>query len=139
MKRKDLPWLPALSLLLACAWNGNILAAEDAGDAGVSDLTRDIMMNGARKYDECLQQQTQAMFNDYEDVRRLTDQAMVNCRPALAELERNLKNQKLDPGLTAGYVRHVRDSSVRRLLPQLMAAKAQAGDSAAVTVPKPRR
>src|SRR5579885_2022454 len=80
MKRKDLPWLPALSLLLACAWNGNILAAEDAGDAGVSDLTRDIMMNGARKYDECLQQQTQAMFNDYEDVRRLTDQAMVNCR-----------------------------------------------------------
>jgi len=117
-------------MLLAGMLDNTMLAAQDAGTNDISEQARESMMSGARNYDQCLQQQAQAMFNDYEDVRQLTDQAMVKCRPALAELEQNLKDQKLDTSLTAGYVRHVRDSSVRRLLPQLMAAKAQAKNAA---------
>lgn len=127
--------------LLLIGMSGNIILAAQAAETNdVSDQTREAMMRGAQKYDQCLQQQAQAMFNDYEDVRQLTDQAMVRCRPALAELEQNLQDQKLDPGLTSGYVRHVRDSTVRRLLPRLMAARAQAGEAAekAATDPQPR-
>ena len=128
--------------LLLISMSGNtIVATQEADMSGVSDQTREVMMSGAQKYDQCVQQQAQAMFNDYEDVRQLTDQAMVKCRPTLAELEQNLKDQKLDPGLTTGYVRHVRDSTVRRLLPRLMTARAQAGEAAAGKAaidPKPR-
>jgi hypothetical protein len=130
-----------VSVLLISVSGNTIVAAQEAETNDVSDQAREVMMSGAQKYDQCLQQQAQAMFNDYEDVRQLTDQAMIKCRPALAELEQNLKDQKLDPGLTTGYVRHVRDSTVRRLLPRLMAARAQAGEAAAgraATDPKPR-
>ncbi|HTT08169.1 MAG TPA: hypothetical protein VMH34_05200 [Gammaproteobacteria bacterium] len=130
--------LPAL--LMAGMLGDNVLAAQEAGTNDISDQAREMMMSGAQKYDQCLQEQAQAMFNEYEDVRQLADQAMVKCRPTLAELEQNLKDQKLDPGLTAGYVRHARDSAVRHLLPRLMAAKAQAGNAAgaAATGPKSR-
>jgi len=64
------------------------------------------------------------VFNDHADVRKIADVALDRCKPTLDELDRTLTERTLDPDFRAGFVRHTRDATARKLLPELMARKA---------------
>lgn len=113
--------------LLIVAGGVDSAAKETQARVDVTDEDRVVMMSAARQYDACLRQEADTAMTVHTDVRQAADAAMEKCRPVLEGLDRALTDRGLDPGLRAGFVRHTRDSSVRRLLPALMAQRAAEG------------
>ncbi|MGQ0658090.1 MAG: hypothetical protein ACT4NU_08365 [Chromatiales bacterium] len=108
-----LPLFPSLVLLTAAGGPGEL-----------TDETRLAMMESARKYDACLHREADALMNDNADVRNVTDAAMKRCDTVLEEVGRLLSERGLPEDLRAGYLRHTRNSTARKLLPELMARRA---------------
>lgn len=102
------------------------LAAEEAsGTYEISDADRATMMDATQHYNICLHEKADAMFSQYEDVRQLADAAMKECETILSELDAKLLRANVAEDFRLGYIRHTKNSGGRRLLPELMARKAQ--------------
>lgn len=92
--------------------------AEEADTAyGISDAMRTVMMQGAASYDECLRRESDTLMSDHADVRNVADAAMKRCDPVLDETDAALSKGGVEEGLRVGYLRHTRNTAVRRLLP----------------------
>jgi hypothetical protein len=105
---------------------GTTMAADDAGGSyDISDADRQLMMDSTNHYNICLHEKADLMFDQYDDVRRVADEAMKACEPILTELDANLAKAKLADDFRLGYIRHTKNSGGRKLLPELMARKAQ--------------
>lgn len=109
-----------IAALLATA--GGTVAAQSVGE--LSDEARQQMVAGAVVYESCVRRESQALLAEYPDVRALLDAAMGRCAADLERLEGDLREAKVDGDLVAGFSRRIRAQSVRKLLPEIMAALA---------------
>ncbi len=113
-------------LALMLGVGGNVVSGEEttASSGSISDETRMAMMQGAASYDECLRRESDTLMSDHADVRNVADAAMKRCDPVLDETGAALSKGGVEEGLRVGYLRHTRNTAVRRLLPALMARRA---------------
>ncbi len=118
--------------LLGCA---TIALANDEAATGydVTDADRTLMMESATAYNNCLHAKTDALMSKMDDVRVVADTAMQECESVMTELDTALAAQGLAEDFRMGFIRHTKNASVRRLLPELMArrsAESAAGEPA---------
>ncbi|MFO1435404.1 MAG: hypothetical protein U1F34_03190 [Gammaproteobacteria bacterium] len=116
----------------------NVAAAEEekSGSYDISDADRELMHTAANQYDACLHEQSDKLFATVEDVREVADQAMKACESTLTDLDTKLAANGVAEDFRFGYIRHAKASSVRRLLPELMARKAAATENGAAAPAK---
>ncbi|MCG3143003.1 MAG: hypothetical protein HONDAALG_00309 [Gammaproteobacteria bacterium] len=123
---------PFLLSLLGCAM---IALANDESATGydITDADRALMMESANAYSSCLHEKSDALMSKIDDVRVIADTAMQECEGVMTELDTALAAQGLAEDFRMGFIRHTKNSSVRRLLPELMArrsAESAAGEAA---------
>lgn len=88
------------------------------------------MMESASRYNTCLHEQSALRLNGSVDVRVVADKAMEECESILQHLDRALKDKGIAADFRTGYIRHTKNTSVRRLLPELMSLQSGAADAA---------
>lgn len=90
----------------------------------VTDADRALMMESANAYNSCLHEKADALMSKMDDVRLVADTAMQKCETVMTELDTALAAQGLAEDFRMGFIRHTKNTSVRRLLPELMARRA---------------
>ena len=116
-----------LILFAALSLGTTARAGESKGESyEIGEAERGLMMAAGNQYNTCLHDQTDQHFGEQADVRTLADNAMRECEPILTTLDSSLKEKNIAEDFRLGYLRHTKNSAVRRLLPELMARKAGA-------------
>jgi hypothetical protein len=120
--------------LLGCSLT--VLANEgSAASYDLTDADRALMMEGANAYNRCLHEKADALMSSMDDVRLVADAAMQECEGVMTELDAALAAKGLAEDFRMGYIRHTKNTSARRLLPELMARRA--AESAAAEPAQP--
>ena len=116
-----------LLLLAGTAFSLSVLAGDtSAGTETIPDASISVMLAGAKRYDDCLQIWTTEYMSANEDVRAVADAAMKHCDGTLQELDRDLAEAGLPEAGRAEHIARIRDSVVRKLMPALVARRADA-------------
>jgi hypothetical protein len=116
-----------LLLLAGTAFSLSVLAGDtSAGTDAIPDASITVMLTGAKRYDDCLQIWTTEYLSASEDVRAVADAAMKHCDGTLQEMERELAEAGLPEAARAEQIARIRDSVVRKLMPALVARRADA-------------
>lgn len=117
----------ALLSLAAAAFSLSAMAAGTSeAPESLSDESISVMQAGAKRYDDCLQIWTTDYLSAYEDVRSVADAAMKQCDGPLKELDNNLAATGMPESARAEHIARIRDSVVRKLMPALVARRADA-------------
>lgn len=120
--------------LLGCTMT--VLANEESTRSyDVTDADRALMMESANAYNGCLHERADALMSRMDDVRLIADAAMQECETVMTELDAELAAKGLAEDFRMGFIRHTKNTSVRRLLPELMARRA--AESAAAEPAQP--
>lgn len=93
--------------------------------ADLSEEEHLTMMQSQQRYTDCLNKESQAILDKYEDFRQIADVAMENCKKSLTEIDQDLEKMNLDPDFRRFFLRKTSQGSARKLLPSLMAAKSK--------------
>ncbi len=113
-----------------------VLANEESTTSyDISDADRALMMESTNAYNGCLHEKADALMSRMEDVRLVADAAMQECEIVMTELDAALAAKGLAEDFRMGFIRHTKNTSVRRLLPELMARRA--AESAAAEPAQP--
>lgn len=113
-----------------------VLANEESTTSyDISDADRALMMESANAYNGCLHEKADALMSRMEGVRLVADAAMQECEIVMTELDAALAAKGLAEDFRMGFIRHTKNTSVRRLLPELMARRA--AESAAAEPAQP--
>jgi len=102
--------------------------AADEAHRSPGDLSREeriAMVRHVTDYGQCLREQSAARGAEHEDFRRLVDAASAACARHLDTLERELVELRLDPAFASRFAERMAARTIRRLLPELMAAQAR--------------
>lgn len=91
----------------------------------LSETERFNLMQSQGKYSDCLDKESAAVMDEYEDFRQIADVAMEKCKITLAEIDKDLKKMNLDPDFRRFFLRKTSQNSVKRLLPDLMMEKSK--------------
>ena len=115
------------AVLVLCGWAASAFAQQqgDATRREFSDADQQAIYEAQEQFDGCTEQAAVASLQDDVDVRRVLGNAVQHCAGTLDELNRSLVASGLDPGLLYGVIRGIKSHTIQRLLPQLMAARAQ--------------
>ena len=116
--------LLALSLLptLVCAEDGDLASGERSpGDMTVEERAQ--MMQSTNDYNQCVYKQATDKIDSDPDIRRIADNALGACQPALDALQSQIKAWKFPDYFASGFARTVRDRAARSILPELATRK----------------
>jgi hypothetical protein len=120
------PLLAAALAFGACAIPAH--AQEQPTDAPrreFNEADQQAIHEAQQRFNGCTDQASAESLSEYADVRRVLGVAVEHCAGVLEELNRTLLANGLDQGLLYGVVRGIKSRTIQRLLPQLMAARAQ--------------
>ncbi len=125
---KSLIILLSLFSLQAMAVEGAGTTSEEPTYRYPSDLSEEEhthMIMSRDKYDTCLNKEAKENLDKHEDVRKVADVAMENCKPTLAEIDGDLEKMNLDPDFRRYFMRKASQKSAQKLLPELMMMKSK--------------
>lgn len=109
---------------------------ESTANYDVTDADRAAMMASANAYNSCLHEKADALMSTMEDVRLVADTAMKECESIMTDLDTALGANGLAEDFRMGFIRHTKNTSARRLLPELMARRsAESGAASATETP----
>lgn len=120
------PLLAAALALCTCALP--LFAQEQPAAAPrrqFDDTDLQAIHDAQERFDGCTEQAAAGSLADYADVRQALGVAVQHCAGILDELNRSRMADGLDQGLLYGVLRGIKSRTIQRLLPQLMAARAQ--------------
>lgn len=103
------------------------LAAQEPATLGLDDLTeadRAEMVRGASNYQSCIRTRLRELAPDHTDMRALIDDASIGCEEALDNLGEYLAGRGFAGDFVEGYLQMSRSRSMRKLIPEAVAAVA---------------
>lgn len=111
-----------------CLLSSPVIQGEETEYKTPANMTaedRTIISEGVADYRSCLSEQMSELDAKIGDPRALTDAAMEQCKPTLAEFDQAMKNQNFDPNFRKHYVESVKNRSAGEALKQAMFMAAQ--------------
>ncbi len=110
---------------------------ESPANYDLTDADRAAMMESANAYNNCLHAKADALLSTMEDVRMIANTAMKECESIMTDLDKSLSANGLAEDFRMGFIRHTKNTSARRLLPELMARRsAESGTTGTPTDPR---
>jgi hypothetical protein len=105
-------------------------AATAAAEPLRSSLSADdrVLLNaGSMDYNGCLQERAITHIDELDDVRLIAGRAVEDCSDIMEGLRQKLDERHIDPDYYAGILRHIKTRAIRKIMPNIMMYKANAG------------
>jgi len=111
-------------LISGAALFAPVSIAEQEFRSNLNDSDNELISEGAGRYRECIVSASSEALPDFEDARHALGMAVRQCESVIQSLEQALAENNLNPGLSHGIVRRIKNQTIQKSLPGLFAAKA---------------
>jgi hypothetical protein len=90
----------------------------------MNDEDRTVMVQTTLSYEQCVRNEGMAKLDEVTDVRQAANAAMQSCDEATAPLRDHFSERGFHPDFVNSLDRRIKNRTIKRLLPELMAASA---------------